>query len=192
MHCNCTCDSQRASTGSQLTSAQQAVPLPIMPHKGGRLAVSAAEAQQPCTVVGGVKQPLLKGVVLSSAHQQRLPRKEVQGSQPRIMRVLQHVAQGRQQAYTCALQDTTASAPAQYKRIAAGGAQDSTLGNFLRQHELQHTQGSTLGSCKGWSLTLMMVCRRRSSRFHTVMTPAPPPAAIRGTPVPEHQTDSSF
>ena len=37
----------------------------------------------------------------------------------------------------------------------------------------------------------MMVCRRRSSRFQTVMTPAPPPAAIRGTPVPEHQMDSS-
>ena len=64
-----------------------------MPHKGGRLAVSAAEAQQPCTVVGGIEQPLLERVVLSSAHQQWLPRKEVQGSQRCIVRVLQDVAQ---------------------------------------------------------------------------------------------------
>lgn len=58
---------------------------------------------------------------------------------------------------------------------------------------LLHEQQQCYDMLQVWEAgcTLMIVCRRRSARFQTVMTPAPPPAAIRGIspPAPLNQIE---
>ena len=70
------------------TCREQLVAVAVEFEVGGRGTVAAAEAQQTGCAVCQVKEPLLEGVVGCATHQQRLPRKEVQGGQRAIVCIL--------------------------------------------------------------------------------------------------------
>jgi len=78
-----------------LTSREEAIPVPVVPHDRRGGAVPGAVAQQPGAAVRGVEQPLLDGVVGGRAHEAGLPRKEVEGKQGGVVGIPVHTLVGR-------------------------------------------------------------------------------------------------
>lgn len=72
-----------------MTCREEPVALAIELEGGGWGAVPAPEAQQAGCAISRVKEPLLYGIVCCTAHQQGLPREEVQRIQGTIMGILQ-------------------------------------------------------------------------------------------------------
>jgi hypothetical protein len=73
------------ATAKRQTCREQAGAVAVMPDDPRGRSVARAETQQASGPIGGVKHPLLDGIIPCRAHETRLPREEVQRRQGRIV-----------------------------------------------------------------------------------------------------------